>query len=194
MFTAPLLASVAAATLAITGYVEATREAGVVVLRRADTSEIDLVAEGEIAAPPERIRALLLDYDAHSRFIRNLAESRVLSRGPADLVVYQRLALPVIADRDVTLHVLWSDEGKTLWMKYDTNVQGGPAPRPGVVRVPVEEGAWSLVPIDGGRATRVRFSLRLDLAGAVPRFIARSRAAAELPAMFESVRAQLHVR
>jgi hypothetical protein len=49
-----------------------------------------------------------------------------------------------------------------------------------------------LVPIEGGRATWARFQVRIDLAGWVPTWMARSSAAKELPEMFMQVCRMLH--
>jgi hypothetical protein len=180
-------------SFAVPGYVEIARDKGVTVLQREGAASIDFVAEGDIAAPPESVRALLLDYARHTQFVHGVAESNVLARSPSELVVYQRLALPVISDRDVTLLVSWGADGATLWTRFTAANHRGPPPRDGVVRMPLDEGGWLLTPIDGGRATRARYSLRLDLAGSLPRFLGRGRAGADLPNLFEAFRRQLRL-
>ncbi len=173
------------------GYVEIARGHGVVVFQREGASVIDLIAEGDFAAPPERVLQVLLDYEHHPSYIRGVAESRVLTRAASEVVVYQRLDLPVISDRDVTLHVTWGGEAGVLWLRFAAANERGPAKRDGVVRIPLDEGGWILTPTDGGRTTHARYSLKLDLAGSLPKFLGRGRAGSDLPDMFETFRRQL---
>src|SRR5687767_1121978 len=62
---------------------------GVTIYRRKASPIVDLVAEGEIEAPPGQVRAVLLDYARHPRFVRGLIVSRILSTEPRRLRVYQ---------------------------------------------------------------------------------------------------------
>lgn len=167
-----------------------TKKQGVTVLKRDGAKVVDLVALGEFAAPPERVRAVLLDYPHHPSYIAHVAESTVLAREPA-LLVYERLALPMIDDRDYTIRIEWGADGPSLWMRFATANDRGPPPRKGIVRVALHEGEWRLDPIDGGRRTFARYSVRLDLGGSVPRLLCRSGASDDLPHLFESIRSQL---
>jgi len=186
------MASIASAlALALPGYTEVARNHDVVVMQREGSTVIDLVAEGDFAAPPERLLALLLAYDRHAGLVRGVSESRVLARGPNEVVVYQRLSLPIISDRDVTLRVTFGADGDVRWLKFAACNQRGPGPVDGVVRIPVDEGGWQLVPIEGGRGTRARYSLRLDLAGSLPKWLGRGRAGSDIPDLFETFRKQL---
>src|SRR5437899_12931849 len=92
-------------TLVGAGYVQIGGHDGVEVYMRKDTGAIELAAVGEFDAPPAEVQAALLDYGAHIRINKNLAESTVLSRTAGEELVYQHLKLPVIKDRDFTLRV-----------------------------------------------------------------------------------------
>jgi hypothetical protein len=174
--------------LATHGYVRIAQDHGVTVYKR-ESGHIDLAAEGDIPAPPEKVRAALLDYASHPRWVHNLKETRVLGRGEAELYVYQRLGLPIIDDRDFTLHVQWgSDADGVLWTHFETANDRGPPPSHGVVRVAMHRGGWRLEPIDGGRATHARYFVDLDLGGSLPGWMSRGRAGKEIPGFFESLR------
>jgi hypothetical protein len=178
--------------LSSAGYVRVAEDKGVTVYRREGARAIELAAEGNIAAPPQKVRDVLIDYAHHPAWVNHLAESRVLERQADSLVVYQRLDLPLIDDRDFTLHVTWgSDARGVLWTRFSTANDLGPEPRHGVVRVALHEGGWQLEPIEGGRATHARYFLRLDLAGSLPAWMSRSRAGKDIPGLFESIRKQL---
>jgi START domain len=177
--------------LVTSGYVEFHNDKGVKVYRKNGSHGIDFAAEGDIAAPPEKVMKVLLDYAAHTKWVNHLAESQVISSGPFSEIVYQRLSLPVIDDRDYTLLVTWGEEGPARWMRFMTANDRGPKPKSGIVRINLHEGGWRLEPIDGGRATHAVYQFRLDLAGSMPGWMGRGRAGKDIPALFENIRRQL---
>ena len=168
------------------GYEKIKEEQGVKVFRHRTARIIDIGAEGTFPAPPEAVYRALLDYEGQRGYIARLSTSRVLDRGRHWLIVYQRLNLPVISDRDFTLYVragrkeqLWSID---FWVARGT----GPAPQPGVERVSNHRGSWRLAPRDNGRATFARFQTAIDMGGLLPRWLARAGAGKELPALYQS--------
>jgi hypothetical protein len=182
------LLMVALLGLADEGYQRVDERHGVTVFRRPGSKVIEFGAEGVIDAPPDKVRAVLLDYPHANRLVKNIAETRALGRASDSLDVYQRLSLPVIADRDYTLHVTWSQEGDALVHKFETRNPAGPPPVHGVVRVNVHEGQWVLRPIDGGKRTQATYRMRLDLGGSVPAWMGRGRAMSDVPGLFEGIR------
>ena len=170
------------------GYEWISKQRGVDVFKHRSKKIIKLGAEGRIAAPPASLLSVLLDYEGQRGRIERLTESRVLARGAGWLLVYQRLNLPVISDRDFVLRVTWGVKGRDPWIRYSAVDDVGPKPRAGVVRVTRHEGGWQLRrTADGG--TQVRFQTAIDLGGWLPMWLARSGAGKELPALFSSVRA-----
>jgi hypothetical protein len=166
-------------------------EKGIKVYRREQRPGLELAAEGRIDAAPERVRRVLIDYPSHHSWQQRLKESRVLARGVDCLDVYQRLQLPVIDDRDFTLHVTWGNDAKVLWLRFATANAQGPAPVNGVVRVTEQEGGWRLEPADGGLATQAIYRFHMDLAGSVPSGMGHGQAANALPELFTSITKQL---
>ena len=61
-------------------------------------------------------------------------------------------------------------------------------------RVPKLDGEWELQPINGGTATRARYTVQIDFGGSVPRSMVRSGAVKDLPAMFQRFRDELRAR
>jgi len=169
------------------GYEPVTEEGGVSVFRQAQSDTIRLVAEGRFAAPPERVRAALLDYERHVGCVARLAESRVLARDDDSLLVYQRLSLPVVADRDMTLRVTWGAEAGGSWIAYRAVTGEGPACPEGVVRLTRYRGRWQLRPADGGRATVARLSVDMDMGGSLPPRLAAANAGQDLPALYAAI-------
>jgi hypothetical protein len=186
----PLVALAMAQALSSDGFYPIGEAHGVQVYRRNADHGIELGAEGNFAAPPAQVLAVLLDYDSHPKWVKGLAESRVLDRSDGALDVYQRLNLPVISDRDFTLHVTWGGDGDGRWLRFGA-VNRGPAPRNGVVRVTTHTGEWHLEPIDGGRGTHAIYRFHLDLAGSFPSWMGKNRAGKDVEGLFEHIRDQL---
>jgi hypothetical protein len=180
-----------AAALASEGFTQIADERGVKVYRREKRAGIELAAEGTLPASPERVRRVLVDYPSHQRWQKHLKENRVLRTGDGFLDVYQRLDLPVLDDRDFTLHATWGDEGPVAWMRFEVAPGVGPAPVKGVVRVTQHEGGWRLEPTDGGKSTHAVYRFYLDLAGSFPAWMGKGQAASDLPELFANITKQL---
>lgn len=176
-----------ALSLEAQGFEQVARRRGVRVFKNPASEIAHLGAEGVLPAAPEEVRKALLDYTRHPGVVRRLAESRILERHESWLVVYQRLALPIISDRDFTILVRWGSDGDALWLTFEAANHAGPGPRDGLVRIPVHEGSWRLQRLAGGRATLARYQAKIDLAGWVPRWMARGRAASEVPELFSGI-------
>jgi hypothetical protein len=54
----------------------------------------------------------------------------------------------------------------------------------------VHEGAWVLEPVDGGKKTHAIYRFRMELGGSLPMWMARGRAAKDVPALFDAIRKQ----
>lgn len=172
------------------GYEPIGEKAGVEVYRRAGHA-IDLAAEGDIDAPPDVVLKVLTDYGSHPKWVHGLSVSRVLDKHDDSLDVYQRLHLPMLDDRDFAMHVRWGGSGGEREIHFATTNDKCPAPPDkGVVRVPLHEGSWHLEPVDGGRRTHAVYRFRMELGGSLPMWMARGRAAKDVPALFEAIRAQ----
>jgi Polyketide cyclase / dehydrase and lipid transport len=186
-----LVAALMVTTGIISGYSQFHSDHGVKVYKHDGAKIIDFAAEGEFDAPPEKVERVLLDYASHAKWAHGVGESQVLAEGPFSKVVYQRLKLPVLHDRDYTLLVTWGVEHDARWLRFMAANDRGPAPREGVVRVNVHEGSWRLEPIRGGAATHAIYQFRLDLAGSFPAWMGRGQAGKDLPQLFDNIRAQL---
>ncbi len=155
---------------------------------------IDLMADGELEAPPAAVLAVVTDYASARALSDHVAESQVLRAGGRELTVYQRLDLPIVADRDFTLHARWGQKGDERWVLFGVDNSKGPSARRGVVRVSTMNGSWVLVPIRGGTATRAVYRVQIDLAGSIPKWMVSGGAAKDLPKLYEGVRKQLRKR
>lgn len=176
-------------------YVSIGKHNGVEVYMRKDTGAgaIELAAVGEFDAPPAEVQAALLDYGAHVRINKHLAESTVLSRAPGEQLVYQHLKLPVIKDRDFTLHVRWK-EGSPRGITFSIDGAQGPAATNKAVRMSTLNGRWDLEPIREGSATRAVYHVQIDFAGSVPDWMVRGGAGKDLPGVYSGMRQLINDR
>jgi hypothetical protein len=169
------------------GFVVIGQAHGVKQLRHRTAKIVRIAAEGVIPAPIADVREMLVDYRRQAGKVDRVRGSRVLRQGKDWLLVYQRLKLPVISDRDFTLRVTWGGAPELQWIVFDADGREGPPPVKGVVRVTEHSGSWQLKAIDGGRATWARFQTRIDLGGSLPQWLARSGAGKELPTLFADI-------
>jgi hypothetical protein len=179
------------AALAGEGFHVVSAQNGIDVYEKAHHGAIELGAEAQVAATPQAVESLLLDYDHHPAWVKNLVESRVVARGTDWLDVYQRLSLPVVEDRDFTLHVTWGREGSSSFIRFDAANERGPGPVKGVVRVALHRGSWRLRASDGGRSTYAVYEFCFDPAGSVPAWMGHGRAAKEVAQLIASLRTAL---
>jgi hypothetical protein len=176
------------------GYTHVGRSDGVDVYRQEASPLIDLMAEGEFDAEPESVAAILMDYANADALSPRVVESRVLAAEAPQLIVYQRLHLPIVSDRDFTLRVSHGLRGRLRWIRFRADESRGPGPRPDVVRVRVMNGSWDLWPTADGRRTQAVYRVQIDLGGEIPRWMVSGGAARDLPVLFEAVRRELRRR
>jgi Polyketide cyclase / dehydrase and lipid transport len=143
---------------------------------------------GIIDAASAVVFAVLSDNEAYADFMPYTVECRVLKREKDIVLVYQRLDLPLISDRDYTLclrHETWSGpEGIIYRIRWEPANQLGPPAKPGVVRVAVCEGGWLLEPQADGR-TLATYSTFTDSGGALPSLVANNASRVAIRRLFE---------
>lgn len=170
------------------GYEQVARRRGVTAYRHTGSSFLRMGAQGRFEAPPDQVLAALLDYNRHARFMPRLAHSRILKRASSWMLVYQRLRLPVISDRDVTLKVGWGKTaGGVTWVHFHAAPGKGPASPGGVVRITRHHGFWQLKAASGGRATLARFQVTTSMGGWMPSWMAKPHAGKDLPELYQSL-------
>lgn len=161
---------------------------------RAGSSLREFRAVGLIDASPGAVFAVIDDSEAYPKFMPYTSETRVLKRDKDTVLAYQRLALPVVSDRDYTLrskHQRWmGPDGPIYWIRWEPANDQGPAEKPGVLRVNVCEGGWLLEPHDSG-ATRAVYTIYTDSGGAIPPMLANNGSRVAIRKVFEAIRKQV---
>jgi hypothetical protein len=156
---------------------------------RAGTGLRESKATGVLNAAAADLHAVLLDAERFEEFMPYTIEARVVGRVEGGVLAYQRLRLPVVADRDYV--VSWQDDSHTVdgatvyGMRWRT-AAGGPPPVDGVVRVKLTEGRWRLEPLPDGR-TRATYQMFADIGGDLPVWLVNMTNDAGLPALLQAV-------
>jgi hypothetical protein len=156
-----------------------------------DIHEVEAVAEVDV--PPPAVLRALLDFDRCREQMPYAEEGQVVEREPGGKAVhlYAVIAAPLVSRRDYTIRLSdesdWRDGRGYLLLAW-TLSDRGPPPRPGVVRVRVNEGAWRLEPIDEGRRTRLRYRLFTDPGGSLPAWAVDLGNRRVVPDVVEAVR------
>jgi hypothetical protein len=146
------------------------------------------MAEGEIAAPLDRVIAHLTDFAALLRHVPRLAELRVIERRDDEAIVYFRFDLPwPISDRDWTLRYRWRRDGDRFVMTWCDANDRGPPPA-GAVRVTPMRGYWLLAATPSG-TTFGRYVFLAELGGHLPRSVVEQTAWKQPLQTFRGVRA-----
>jgi hypothetical protein len=140
-------------------------------VRGSDYPELRLQAHSR-ASPEQLAAAIWLKHDGKYEKMKSL--SRTLLETPTDRRRYERLATPVIADRDYIVHQrLLIDRATNVYqMIYAAETDAAHPPQPGFVRVEKMSGTWTFEPAEGG-GTDVTYICHSDPAGNLPAFLAR---------------------
>ncbi len=131
----------------------------------------------EIAASPERVRDVLVDFARYPEFIPDMARATMLRAGPSDWTVQFRVS--VVRPIDYTLR---------LWLEPPT-AAGAIALRWSLVEGPVfraNDGSWTLTRTATG--TLATYDLSVELALFMPRSLLRLLTGKSLPRMLDAVR------
>ena len=150
-------------------------------------------AIGEVDAPSQAVHNVIDDVENYPSFMPYTAEARVLEKDNNSLITYQRLSPKIVADRDYTLRIekkSWPSEFGIAYLNEwkPANAQG-PAEKPGVFRVKLNDGSWLLEPV-GSSKTKATYYVFTDSGIVVPPFIANTISETGITKLFAAVRKQ----
>ena len=152
----------------------------------------ELRAITDMNAPPWVIFNAVTDFENYPKFMPYAREAKILKRTGDDVaLVYSLSAPPVIAWRDLVAEVKMTrgNQANGGVFKSEWVARPDAAPlKPGVVRIRLSTGSWLLEPINGGRATRVTYSILTNPGGAIPRSFADQSTNDGISGLFKAVR------
>ncbi len=175
LLTLLFLASTGSALQAEEPWRKIYAEDGVSVWSRATAgSDLRQVKVETLAAVAiDKIWATIHDVEHYHQFIPNVAEARQLGAADGGVsYMYQRMAPPVVSQRDYTLKIdeqVNRETGLYLRSWVEANDRG-PAVLDGVVRVQLCRGSWRLERIDPKR-TKLTYTMHIDLGGSMPAWV-----------------------
>lgn len=150
-------------------------------------------ATTELPFPAARIATLVCDFRNYGTLVEGVQDARVISGTvPDDYQMYLRYAprFVIVAARDVAVRVhsrsTPAGVGGCAW----TNVEGREPERPGVARMPMLRGSWTVEPLDASRS-RVVYHVAVDPGGRIPAWLVRRGAVSALPDVITQVRRRL---
>jgi hypothetical protein len=128
----------------------------------------------------------------YKRFMPYTGEARVLSRETNSMVVYERLVMPLVSDRDFAIRMhnetrCSADGGTSYVTRWQCANEFAPPKQRGVIRVKTNEGSWTLEPVEDGRFTRVTYWVYTDPGGKIPVSILNSANTSAIPKVFAAV-------
>jgi len=131
-----------------------------------------------IDAPPERVWNTILDHDRFEEFMPSVeACSIVEQQGNSRVVAYN-------------LKVAWTDISYFLKLDYDPATWHVDAAldksRPHGISD--TRCTWDLTPLDGGKRTKLNYSVYIDSGRFIPTFVERMLSRRQLPTVLENVR------
>jgi ribosome-associated toxin RatA of RatAB toxin-antitoxin module len=178
-------------------WTEAYHKNGLVIFTKDVAEGRRVIAVSEVEVPPEAVFNVLVDFEHYPEFMPYVKESEVLSRtGDNEVVTYARIAPPFISERDYPLKVrltrgsAGSDDkfkGSTFKVEWTALPEAKPEVE-GVVRIKLNEGSWLAEPLDGGRRTRLTYTLLTDPGGVIPDFVFNLSNTVAIPELFDAVR------
>ena len=176
------------------GWEEKANAKGVLVYSRdrQGSSIKALRAVGTIDAPPQAVMRVLADYGRYAETMPYTEKSEVLGReSDGSVIFYTVIDPPIVSRRDYALRIYdesdWKDGRGYLRSRW-TISDKGPAPQDGYVRVPVNDGSWTLAPRHGGTKTYAIYDLFTDPGGSLTTFIINKANRSTIPDLFEVLR------
>jgi hypothetical protein len=182
-----------------TGWQRIEEKAGVTLYSRirVGTGIKEFKGVGLINAPPAMVQTVLDDVASYPQFMPYVVVSRIVSHEGDDVITYQLLTIPFVANRDYTVRVdhgtARNAVGALIYRdSWQTDNDAGPPPQPGTVRVRVNEGSWVLEPAGpAGDSTQASYQIFTDSGGVIPAFLANHASQVIIPKLFEALRKQV---
>jgi hypothetical protein len=156
----------------------AAREVLIDVTGGGQPSVARIQAAIEIAAPPARVWAAMLDCTRAMKFVKGLVSCRVLSSDPAgtfderEHIVSWGLLMPQVRS------VFRSDYVRERTISFRRTAGD----------IDVLEGSWQLDPVRDGTATRLRYTARVGRQTIVPDMLIRTAIESDVPRTLRSLR------
>jgi hypothetical protein len=173
-------------------WTEAYRRDNLVIFTKDVEEGRKVLAVSDIEAPPPIVFKVLSDFEHYRDFMPYVTESRILEqKSTGETVTYARIAPPFVSERDYPLSVRTFGGAASKDGEFKIEWTAAPDIKPevkGVVRVRLNEGSWRGEPVDGGKRTRLTYTLLTNPGGLLPDFVLDLSNTIAIPKLFDSVR------
>ncbi len=157
----------------------------------------EVKAVGQVNAPPEKVFAVVTDYEHQVGHMPYVQDQAVFSRTESHVVFWAIADFPLVSRRDwIVKSFLEKNLHGGVWRAswQPSAAADAPPPAHGVVRLKINTGSWTMQPIDGGKRTLATYQLLTDPGGSIPKFIANRANTTALPELFARVRKRAESR
>lgn len=156
----------------------------------------ELRAVGAIDAPNWIVKNLIDGVEDYPSFMPYMTKTKIIERKLNQIISYLRLDPPFVGARDVTVSVSSQtqrhEDGTTSYQVHWEPVNSlGPIPSPGVTRITLDQGSWSLEPADGGKKTIATYTILTDGGGGLPAFVINFVNRQGVENLFSAIRKQI---
>ena len=156
----------------------------------------ELRAVGAIDAPNWVVKNVIDGVEDYPSFMPFTTRTKIIERKLNQIISYLRLDPPFVGARDVTVSVSSQtqrhDDGTTSYQLHWEPVNSlGPNPSPGVTRITLDQGSWSLEPAEGGKKTIATYTILTDGGGGLPAFIINFANRQGVENLFSAIRKQI---
>jgi hypothetical protein len=173
-------------------WTEAYRSDDLVIFTKDVEEGRKVLAVSDIEAPSPIIFKVLSDFGHYRDFMPYVTESRILEqKSTGETITYARIAPPFVSERDYPLSVRTFDGVASKDGVFKIEWTAAPDIKPevkGVVRVRLNQGSWRGEPLDGGKRTRLTYTLLTNPGGLLPDFVLGLSNTIAIPKLFDSVR------
>jgi hypothetical protein len=154
----------------------------------------ELSAEGDVDAPLNNVKDVLLDVSNLPRYMPYVKEARELgAEADGSRYVYTRLALPVVQGRDCVLHLFIDRDGQVgAQQVFEDHWVAAPdrlPARPNIIRMKTNQGSWQITAGPDGK-THVVYRLVVDPGGWLPAFATEAGSRSAILDTFRAVEAE----
>ncbi|MBV8278358.1 MAG: hypothetical protein JO170_24285 [Verrucomicrobia bacterium] len=158
----------------------------------------ELRAVGAIDAPNWVVKNVIDGVEDYPSFMPYTTKTKIIDRKLNQIISYLRLDPPFVGARDITVSAFSQtqkhEDGTTSYQVHWEPVNSlGPSPSPGVTRITLDQGSWSLEPADGGKKTIATYTILTDGGGGLPAFVINFANRQGVENLFSAIRKQIGV-
>jgi hypothetical protein len=156
----------------------------------------EIRAIGAIDAPNWVVKNVIDGVEDYPSFMPYTTKTQVIERKLNQVISYFRLDPPFLGARDVTVSVSSQvekrEDGTISYQLHWEPVNSlGPTSSPGVIRVTLDQGSWTLEPSGCGKKTIATYTILTDGGGGLPAFVINFANRQGVENLFSAVRKQV---